>query len=173
MNVSCPECSSVYRIDPERVPEHGVRTRCRECATPFRIAREPHADRPGHVMAGERLPHMAGAGGGSDGPAVRTTATQSSPTAPAPATPAPAFGPQDPQTRAHRLARALVSDIKFYNRERWARSRDAGTLRKDFREEILKSWDEYVEQVGEPMAKRTPFFRDALNDILAEGQHVF
>ena len=83
------------------------------------------------------------------------------------------FGPQDPDTRARRLARALVSDIKVYNPDKWRESRDAGTLRHEFRDEILKSWEEYVEQVGEPMAKKTPYFRDALNEILAEGQGVF
>ena len=49
----------------------------------------------------------------------------------------------------------------------------AGTLKSDFREEILKSWEEYVAQVGQEMAKKTPHFRDALNSILAKGQQVF
>jgi predicted Zn finger-like uncharacterized protein len=165
MNVSCPECGVVYRIDPARLPEAGVRTRCRACHTPFRIARSGGAESPGSVVAGEPIPQAAPAAAPVDEPGAP----------PPPQSPpgGPAFGPQDPNTRAKRLARALVSDIKVYNRERWARSRDAGTLRKDFRDEILKSWDEYVEQVGEEMAKRTPYFRDALNDILAEGQRVF
>jgi hypothetical protein len=30
-----------------------------------------------------------------------------------------------------------------------------------------------VAQVGLPMAKSTPFFREALNRILAKGQQVF
>ncbi|MEJ2215609.1 MAG: hypothetical protein P8099_03225 [Gemmatimonadota bacterium] len=60
-----------------------------------------------------------------------------------------------------------------YHPERRARSLADGTLRREFREEILKSWDEYVAQVGENLAKRTPYFRDALNDILAKGEKVF
>jgi hypothetical protein len=99
--------------------------------------------------------------------------TASAPTATAAKPAAPAFGPQDPDTRARRLARALVSDVKVYNREKWEKSRQAGTLRQEFRTEILKSWEEYVEQVGEEMAKSKPFFRQALNDILAEGKAVF
>ncbi|MFW5951855.1 MAG: hypothetical protein ACOCVZ_07060, partial [Gemmatimonadota bacterium] len=86
---------------------------------------------------------------------------------------APVFGPQDPHTRARRLARALVSDIKVYNPEKWGESVEQGTLRTEFRDEILKSWEEYVEQVGESLAKKTPYFRDALNDILAAGKRVF
>ena len=31
MNVSCPECSTVYRIDPNKVPHGGVRARCSTC----------------------------------------------------------------------------------------------------------------------------------------------
>jgi TRAP-type mannitol/chloroaromatic compound transport system substrate-binding protein len=66
-----------------------------------------------------------------------------------------------------------VSDIKVYNPDKWEESRAEGTLRREFRDEILKSWEEYVEQVGEEMAKKTPYFRDALNDILAGGERVF
>ncbi|HYH78344.1 MAG TPA: hypothetical protein VEX86_01055 [Longimicrobium sp.] len=49
----------------------------------------------------------------------------------------------------------------------------AGTLRREFTEEIKKSWEEYVGQVGQEMAKTTPYFREALNEILAKGQQVF
>ncbi len=66
-----------------------------------------------------------------------------------------------------------MSDIVVYHPERRARSLEAGTIRTEFREEILKSWEEYVEQVGEDMAKKTPYFRDALNEILAKGEKVF
>jgi capsid protein len=48
-----------------------------------------------------------------------------------------------------------------------------GTLKDAFQEEIKKSWQEYVEQVGEEMANATTFFNDALNEILAGGQKVF
>ena len=85
----------------------------------------------------------------------------------------PIFGPQDPDQRAKRLARALVSDIVAYHQDRWERSLAAGTLREDFREEILKSWEEYVMQVGAERAHGTPYFRDALNEILAKGRQVF
>ncbi|HSH46612.1 MAG TPA: zinc-ribbon domain-containing protein [Longimicrobiales bacterium] len=157
MNLSCPECSKAYRIDPARVPEGGASTRCRECGTAF-IVEGPDTP-PGVIRAAQ--PVASGATGSSE-VAQKAGGRR-----------APVFGPQDPDTRAERLARALVSDIVVYNRERWEESRSAGTLRTDFREEILKSWDEYVEQVGEEMARKTPYFRDALNAILAEGGRVF
>lgn len=85
----------------------------------------------------------------------------------------PVFGRQDPDTRAHRIARALISDIVAYHGDRLEGAREAGTLKSEFREEIVKSWEEYVEQVGEKFAKETPYFKNALNEILAEGNKVF
>jgi hypothetical protein len=114
--------------------------------------------------------------------AVSVAAATAPPSAPpvAPATPAaeptrpaPAFGSTDPQARARRLARALVSDMATYHPERRDRGLQDGTLKQQFREEIRKSWQEYVEQVGADVAQGTTHFRDALNDILARGQKVF
>lgn len=85
----------------------------------------------------------------------------------------PAFGARDPRQKSERLARALVSDIVAYHPDRLARSYEDGSLRTEFRDEIMKSWEEYVAQVGIELAKSTPYFRDALNNILAKGQKVF
>ena len=49
----------------------------------------------------------------------------------------------------------------------------SGTLKDDFEEEIKKSWHEYVGQVGKEMAKSTPYWREALNEILAGGRDIF
>jgi hypothetical protein len=87
--------------------------------------------------------------------------------------PSPIFGRPDPHGKARRLARALVSDIAVYNPERRDRGLEQGTLRQEFREEIRKSWEEYVGQVGESLARGTPYFREALNEILAGGRSVF
>ncbi|NOT08439.1 MAG: hypothetical protein HOP28_09565, partial [Gemmatimonadales bacterium] len=96
------------------------------------------------------------------------------PPAPAkPKRPANPFLSQDPAARARRLARALVSDIVVYHP---AKRRDGlrdGSLKLLFEEEIRKSWEEYVEQVGKGLAESTNFFTDALNEILADGQPVF
>lgn len=40
-------------------------------------------------------------------------------------------------------------------------------------EEIKKSWEEYVGQVGAETARGTTHFRDALNEILSKGQTLF
>lgn len=79
----------------------------------------------------------------------------------------------DPAQKARRLARALVSDLVAYNPQKREEGLRGGTLKELFREEIRKSWHEYVEQVGAPIAESTPHFQDALNDILAGGRRIF
>jgi hypothetical protein len=83
------------------------------------------------------------------------------------------FGQRDPADRAKRLARVLVSDIIAYYPERFQESRARGTVNEDFEAEVQKSWKEYVDQVGEEMAESTPYFTEALNEILAGGEEVF
>jgi predicted Zn finger-like uncharacterized protein len=194
MNIRCPQCQTVFKVDPSRIPEGGARARCARCGSRFMV-RPPAA-----VTSSPALPSQPSA------------QTQAHPTPPTPAAPprAPSPGPsgygqvdraaapspgaaiadrnrrpqtpdggvsplgsKDPNARAERLARAIVSDIVAYHPDRRDRSLSEGTLRTEFRDEIMKSWDEYVAQVGLPMAKSTPYFRDALNMILAKGQQLF
>lgn len=83
------------------------------------------------------------------------------------------FLAQDPRQKARRLARALVSDMIVYQPEKRQKALAEGNLKSAFGEEIKKSWEEYVEQVGTELANSTSFFNDALNEILAGGQKVF
>ncbi|HSC59089.1 MAG TPA: hypothetical protein VLC11_05970 [Gemmatimonadales bacterium] len=80
---------------------------------------------------------------------------------------------QDPSQKARRLARALISDLVVYGTARRDEALKNGTLKESFGEEIKKSWEEFVEQVGKEMAESTTFFNDALNEILAGGQKIF
>jgi hypothetical protein len=106
----------------------------------------------------------------------------SPPRAPAPAaktTPRAARAPinpflaNDPNVKARRLARALVSDIIAYFPEKHADGLRTGMLRELFREEIKNSYEEYVDQMGREFAESTTHFQDALNDVLAGGKKVF
>jgi hypothetical protein len=96
------------------------------------------------------------------------------------AAPAPAAEPARPgrggksaDDRAKRLARVLVSDILWYNRERRDAALRDGTLMTSLGEEIKKSWELYKEKVGPEAAQSTNYFKEALNEILANGQQVF
>jgi hypothetical protein len=117
-------------------------------------------------------------------PSAAPAAVSSSPPAPAPqaspsASPAPTRTPinpflaNDPHAKAKRLARALISDlVTYFPQKRQDGLRD-GTLKQLFKEEIQKSYEEYVAQVGKEFAESTPHFQEALNDLLAGGQKVF
>ena len=83
------------------------------------------------------------------------------------------FLANDPNAKAKRLARALVSDIVAYFPQKREEGIRDGTLKQLFREEIKKSYEEYVEQVGREFAETTLHFQDALNDVLAGGKKLF
>ncbi len=272
MNVTCPNCATVYRVDPAKVPERGVRARCQVCAAVFPVS---HTARENQSTAGSEPPSVpmerpapapapapAGAPLGGRAPDLVTAMVPSdsleptapepprqgapAPTSPKPAQPGPpppppasrppavwappaiarpsaplaaapgpaqrpvaahpprpaggpapaappgkplaAGGPprspapgrllnpflsQDPEQKARRLARALVSDLAVYHPEKRREGLQSGTLKEVFRDEIQKSWEEYSEQVGKELAESTTHFTDALNDILAGGQKIF
>ncbi|WP_353268486.1 zinc-ribbon domain-containing protein [Gemmatimonas sp.] len=265
MTVSCPECRSVFRVDPAKVPATGVRARCSVCGGVIAIAGGTLPVSVTPVAASTAVPAFAGGtsratpGLPSAAPAVRQptpirqpalsvpTPARSAPAMPTPARPmdtvprmptpaavprmptpvampsvsfgvrptpalptAPvsAAGPSvmvtsptpypvptmatpaagtpaegkkpinpflqaDPSQRARRLARALVSDLVAYNPQKREEGIREGTLRGLFREEIKKSYEEYVEQVGREAAESAPHFQEALNDILAGGRRLF
>src|SRR5512138_1504809 len=83
------------------------------------------------------------------------------------------FLANDPNQKAKRLARALVSDMVAYHPQKRDEGLRAGTLKQLFREEIKKSYEEYVEQIGKEFAESTTHFQDALNVVLAGGKKVF
>ncbi len=75
--------------------------------------------------------------------------------------------------KAAMLARALVSDILVYNREARDEALRQGNLLEALGAEIKKSWELYKEKVTPEVANSTTHFRDALNEILAEGEKIF
>jgi predicted Zn finger-like uncharacterized protein len=298
MNVACPECRSVFRVDPGKIPRTSVRARCSVCggvltidgsadartefapppsapapvvrpsftaaaapspgfggAEPARqsaaaVATPPAAPqvatagparpvappiggsapaRPAMPFMRPPLPVQGSGGAGLAAPFAPRAAAAQPPAAPPPAAapvrpaapeavaptsvpaqPAASFAPpavpvsppaaaplpprpaatpasgspparppinpflaNDPNAKAKRLARALVSDIVAYfpgKREEGIRD---GTLKQLFREEIKKSYEEYVEQIGREFAETTTHFQDALNDVLAGGKKLF
>ena len=286
MNVSCPDCRSIFRVDPAKVPSSGVRARCSVCSgvisipaptgqttapggggrppapppesgsqdrprsapagqggwdpPPFGSASQrapaaPQAQRPapppppprtvetpaapgprpesierGSVTAtatppspSSGLPEFTppspsppvgppaspGASGSTAPPFVPSGSPSRPPTTPRPpakptgATPAAGDGgprrplnpflSKDPNQRAKRLARALVSDIITYHPAKHAEGLRDGTLKQLFREEIKKSFEEYIAQVGQQLAESTTYFQEALNEVLGAGKKIF
>lgn len=254
MNVTCPNCATMYRVDPRKVPEGGVRARCAVCSAIFAVgqepAREPAASvaavptaaepAPGPVVAPSAVkpepvaepepeppapappppmppripvpgptpePPRPAAAPTAPAPWPATSAparpvggpaAPARPMAPPPAMPRPAGVPprpspvpparpsspevkrpvnpflsQDPSQKARRLARALISDMVVYHPAKRREGLRDGNLKTLFDEEIKKSWEEFVDQVGKDIAEGTGHFRDALNEILADGRQIF
>jgi len=95
------------------------------------------------------------------------------PATPSGARPINPFLANDPNAKARRLARALISDLISYFPQKKVEGLRDGTLKQLFGEEIKKSYEEYVGQIGAEFAETTTHFTDALNDILANGQALF
>ena len=107
-------------------------------------------------------------------PAAPPTAGTAVPGAtPARRAPINPFLANDPNQKAKRLARALVSDMVAYQPQKRDEALRQGTLKQVFREEIKKSYEEYLDQVGKDFAESTTHFQDALNEILTGGQKLF
>jgi hypothetical protein len=83
------------------------------------------------------------------------------------------FLANDPNQKAKRLARALVSDMLAYHPGKRDEGLANGTLKQIFRDEIKKSYEEYVEQIGRDFAENSTHFQDALNELLAAGKKMF
>lgn len=287
MNVSCPDCRSIFRVDPAKVPPSGVRARCSVCSGVISIPAPTGQNTPpsGSSRPGTSSPESGSqpnqrstpqTQGGWDSPPFSTPA-QRAPAAPPAQRPAaspppprpnpsrtadaaatrprpesieraaaaatvtppspesglPAFSPtpaippfvppaaapftapaappfipggarrttpprpqpsppaspatgdggarrplnpflsKDPNQRAKRLARALVSDIITYHPAKHAEGLRDGTLKQLFREEIKKSFEEYIAQVGQQLAESTTYFQEALNEVLGAGKKIF
>lgn len=174
MIIQCQGCAAKYFLPEERVPENPTKVKCPKCKAVFTLV--PKAE---PVAAGRTArPAM------DVGPeAVAVPPMEKAPAEPVAAEPAApvedraqtqkrraAHGKED---RAKRLARVLVSDILIYNREKRDESLADGTLMTVLGDEIKKSWELYKEKVGPDVANSNNYFKEALNEILADGQEVF
>ena len=116
------------------------------------------------------MPRAASPAGDRVAPPSSRSDAASATTSKAPINP---FLANDPNQKAKRLARALVSDMVAYHPQKRDEGLRGGTLKQLFREEIKKSHEEYVDQVGREFAESTTHFQDALNEILAAGRKMF
>ena len=80
--------------------------------------------------------------------------------------------PRDHQ-RARRLARVLVSDIMVYNQESRDKALAEGNLVSMLAGEVSKAWELYKSKVDAVVLEGSDYFKDALNEILADGRKVY
>jgi predicted Zn finger-like uncharacterized protein len=193
IKVRCPSCHGVFSLDGTQVgkPESLAVT----SGYPA-FSTDPAPADPAPAQAPEQAPEPAPVPAVADRPAFTpdpapAVADQPAFTPdPAPAVaeiPAPATGvavmdepvaSPEPSGRRRRgkeemLARALISDIMVYNKDLYDTAKAEGNLLEALGGEIKKSWELYKEKVTPEVANSSNHFRDALNDILADGEQIF
>ncbi len=202
MTILCEGCAAKYFLPDAKVPSKPTRVRCPQCKAVFTLApqrqnvvvgvedvmvRSP-AKSPDTTVGMQEQAAFTKPPEGSGvelkrEPALKTDAGgQPDEKASPPATPERASAKTPPrrkrrrdteQDRARRLARVLVSDILCYNQDKRDQALVDGNLMMALGDEIKKSWELYKEKVGPEVAKSTDYFKEALNEILADGQKVF
>jgi predicted Zn finger-like uncharacterized protein len=174
MIIQCQGCAAKYFLPEDRVPENPIRVSCPKCTAVFVLVPRVETVAVGRGASAPRVydlddPEATALPSAATAPAPRAARTQASA---APEAPRRRAG-HSKEDRAKRLARVLVSDILIYNREKRDESLADGTLMTVLGEEIKKSWELYKEKVGPDVASSSNYFKEALNEILADGQEVF
>lgn len=166
MIIVCQSCNSKYLLPESKVPPKPIKVQCPKCKAIFKLVptREKIAIPP-HEGAGVIARDLPGP------PAEKPGATLVPPVPQAKKE--KRSGGVSKEDRAKRLARVLVSDILCYNQEKRDQALVDGNLMAMLGEEIKKSWELYKEKVGSDVASSTNYFKEALNEILADGQNVF
>ena len=80
--------------------------------------------------------------------------------------------PDDARGWAQRLARALISDILIYHRDRRDAALADDRLLVEFGVDLAEAWSAFKTQLGPAAQRWTPEFREAINEILAGGRTV-
>lgn len=166
MIIQCQGCAAKYFLAEEKVPEKSLKVSCPKCKAVFTLV--PHREPVAAAVTPAAQPASESTPAPAQQPAPVTEASEGASTTPPSR---PKRGSKE--DRAKRLARVLVSDILCYNQEKRDQALADGNLMTVLGEEIKKSWELYKEKVGPEMASSTNYFKEALNDILADGQEVF
>jgi predicted Zn finger-like uncharacterized protein len=180
MIIQCQGCAAKYFLPRDKVPENPIKVSCPKCTAVFTLVPQhepvtagttgaPVVEEPTAVEPAALEP--AEAESAVQEPAAAKPAAETEKPEPH-AAPGPIRG-KSKDDRAKRLARVLVSDILCYNQDKRDRALEDGTLMTVLGEEIKKSWELYKEKVGADTANSTNYFKEALNEILADGQEVF
>jgi len=199
MITTCTECQARYQLDDEKIPRRKIRVRCPACSGVFSLdgTQAGSAKVDAQAMSAPVDEANDGSSVGNDELIVSNNFdTSFAPETPAAETPGSAAAQTESEaeqvsvavldeaatstgtsrrrrSKEEMLARALVSDILVYNREQRDKALAEGNLLEALGAEIKKSWELYKEKVTPEVANSTNHFREALNEILAEGEKVF
>jgi predicted Zn finger-like uncharacterized protein len=172
MIIQCQGCASKYFLASDKVPPRPIKVRCPKCKAVFRLQPPSAEDENLIAKAREQVissrPHLPDAGFPNAGQSVGVSVEEKTVSRVRLKS-----SHERKEERARRLARVLVSDILCYNREKRDQALIDDNLMTVLGEEIKKSWELYKEKIGPEMANSTGYFKEALNEILADGQKIF
>jgi len=164
--VACPSCGKEYPV-PEKLWHSGrLAVRCPHCGKRF-ILRFPVGGEPPEVDVSRPLGGEVLSGGPE-----KTDSTEPIPP------PEKTVGEEAPdpalmKRRARRLARALVGELARGRESERKKSLEDGSLLLVFGEAIRGAWEQFQVQAPAELPEAQHFFREALNEVLAEGQSLF
>lgn len=189
MIVTCDGCSTKYLLDDAKVPDKGIRVRCPKCRYVWRLM--PAADNAMFEISASAFADVApvaetpkgewdslerslSALAGRMTPGEEDVVMEEERPVAAP----PPKAAENPDARraterSKRLARVFVSDILVYNKDKRDKGLASGDLMTVLGPEIKKAWEAYKEKIGPGVVESNDYFREALNEILADGQKVF
>lgn len=182
MVVECPKCKTKYEVAEIDVPSQGGAVKCLECSNVFTIYRDPLDIQLTPYRENDFGPTI------SEAKEILRSSVEPAKEAPVEAsfTPEPAEtvvketvpltddpGKMRQHRKAERLGRSLVKDIYLYHKDKVEKGRREGTLVQLLGEEIKRSWKFYKNQVDPEVLQERNYFKDALNEIIAEGKEVF
>lgn len=190
MIVTCDGCNTKYLLSDEKVPGKGIRVRCPKCRhvwrlmpavdkSMFEISSGAFMDEAPVVEApkGEwaSLERSLSALAGRMSPQMDDEEAVIAEERPAATAERVAEDPEarKKKERSKRLARVFVSDILVYNKDKRDKGLAGGDLMTVLGPEIKKAWEAYKEKIGPDVVGSSDYFREALNEILADGQKVF
>jgi predicted Zn finger-like uncharacterized protein len=183
MVVECPKCKAKYEVADIDVPSAGGAVRCLECSNLFTIYKEPLNIELTPLREKDFEPSVSEAKEifrrniepGRVEPVASSFSDEITTETPikekVPLTDDPEKMKQ--HRKAERLGRSLVKDIYLYHKDKVDQGRRNGTLVQLLGEEIKKSWGFYKKQVDPEILQERNYFKDALNEIIAEGKEVF
>lgn len=190
MIVTCEGCRTKYLIADEKVPGRGIRVRCPKCAYVWRLmpavdtsvfevssgsfsgeAAEPPERQQSAWASLEGSLHSMAEGAARAEEPREVEIPREEPKAAATATEDPELRKR--RDRSKRLARVFVSDILVYNKDKRDKALASGDLMTVFGPEIKKAWEAYKDKVGSDLTESSQYFREALNEILADGRKIF
>ena len=171
--ITCPSCGKSYPV-PDKFWQSGrLQVRCPQCGKRFQLSNPgrglEHVEVPIREMNeipepdAQELPDLT----------ARNDTDNSSLDSPPSKLGKVPLDPALQERRARRLARALVSELLRGRESERKKSLEDGSVILMFGEEIRRAWLEFQKQMSPEFDEAPKYFREALNEILADGKQLY